>query len=274
MDKSTSLLRVKNIISVQSTVLNDLVGNQAARYILSDKNYNFYEIPTVILTSHKAHKTTIQLHSKNLNPWKIFSSIKKTYNLNKQDLTIVGYTPNLQTSKSISKIIKNQKRILLDPVMGDVGVGLYISKDVAQFFRKVVTKVSFISANFFEWSYLNYRNINNYELPMIIKDLKIFSKMYKTQLLIRSIPYKGKLLNILCHKNEIWGITTPKINFKNRFHGAGDLSTALYAHHINEKVSLKKILESVTGDIFNILAKRRLASSRRTSFKAKNLNNL
>ena len=94
----------KNIILKLIKALEDL------NKTLSDKNYNFYEIPTVILTSHKAHKTTIQLHSKNLNPWKIFSSIKKTYNLNKQDLTIVGYTPNLQTSKSISKIIKNQKR--------------------------------------------------------------------------------------------------------------------------------------------------------------------
>ena len=40
-----------NIISIQSTVLNDLVGNQAARYMLSSKQYNFYEIPTIVLTS-------------------------------------------------------------------------------------------------------------------------------------------------------------------------------------------------------------------------------
>ena len=180
---------MSNIISVQSSVFNDLVGNQAARHILSNRNYNFYEIPTVILTSHKAHKNSLQLHTENLNPWKIFSSVKKTYKLKKQDLTIVGYIPNVETSKYVSKIIVDQKRILLDPVMGDVGVGLYISKDVAQFFRNAITKVSYISANFFEWSYLNYRNINNYELPLIIKDLKKFSNTHNTQLLIRSVPY-------------------------------------------------------------------------------------
>ena len=107
----------------------------------------------------------------------------------------------------------DQRRILLDPVMGDVGVGLYISKGVAQFFRNIITKVSYISANFFEWSYLNYRNINNYELSLVIKDLKIFSNKHNTQLLIRSIPYKGKLLNILCHRNNVWGITTPNLIF-------------------------------------------------------------
>ena len=68
-----------NIISIQSTVLNDLVGNQAARYVLGSKKYNFYEIPTIILTSHKAHKNSIQLNSKNLNPLVVYNYLKKTY---------------------------------------------------------------------------------------------------------------------------------------------------------------------------------------------------
>ena len=263
-----------NIISVQSSVFNDLVGNQAARHILSGQGYSFYEIPTVILTSHKAHKNSLQLHPQSLNPWKIFSNIKKIYKLKKQDLTIVGYIPNIETSKSVAKIIKNQKKILLDPVMGDLGVGLYISEDVAKFFKKMITKVSFISANFFEWSYLNGENTNSYQLPQIIKDLKLFSNQHKSQLLIRSIPYKGGLLNILCHNNKIWGITTPNINFKSRFHGAGDLSTALYAHYINQNISLKKTLENITGDIFNLLAFKQTKLNRRRVFKAKSLDNL
>ena len=78
----------------------------------------------------------------------------------------------------------------------------------------------------------------------------------------------------MCHKNKVWGITTPNLIFKDRFHGAGDLSTALYAHYINEKVSLKQTLENVTGDIYNLLAKKKSKSSRRISFKAKSLNNL
>ena len=69
-------------------------------------------------------------------------------------------------------------------------------------------------------------------------------------------------------------ITTPHLNFKNRFHGAGDLSTALYAHYINEKVSLKQTLENVTEKIYNLLAKKMLKTSRGVSFKAKSLNNL
>ena len=128
--------------------LNDKVGNHAARSILSDKGYNIYEIPTVILTSHKAVKGTLQINNNSLNPWVIFNKVRKTYKLSLNDLTIIGYTPNSKISKSIGKIINLQNRIVLDPVMGDIGIGLYVEKDVANFFKKVITKVKYISANF------------------------------------------------------------------------------------------------------------------------------
>ena len=152
---------MRNIVSIQSTVLNDKVGNHAARSILSDKGYNIYEIPTVILTSHKAVKGTLQINNNSLNPWVIFNKVRKTYKLSLNDLTIIGYTPNSKISKSIGKIINLQNRIVLDPVMGDIGIGLYVEKDVA---------------NFFEWSYLNNKDVKNYSVSEIITDLNLFTR--------------------------------------------------------------------------------------------------
>ena len=56
-----------NILSIQSTVLNDLVGNQAARSILQPRKHNLIEVPTIILTSHKGQKSSLQLHSNEFN---------------------------------------------------------------------------------------------------------------------------------------------------------------------------------------------------------------
>ena len=190
-------------------------------------------------------------------------------------MTIVGYTPNLKVSKSISKIIKIQNRVILDPVMGDIGIGLYVEKDVANFFKKIMTKVKYISANFFEWSYLNNKDVNNYNLGDIIADLKSFTKKFNSQVLIRSVPKNKKLINILCNKKDIFIIETPYINFKERFHGAGDQSTALYAHYISKKNTTREILENVTNDIYSILLeKKAYAKIKRIKFRAKNLNNL
>ena len=266
---------MKNIVSIQSTVLNDKVGNHAARSILSVRGYKFYEIPTVILTSHKGVKNTLQINNDSLNPWVIFNNIRQTYKLSLNDLTIIGYTPNLKISKSINKIINLQNRVVLDPVMGDIGIGLYIKKDVANFFKKVVAKVKYVSANFFEWSYLNNKDVHNYSMSEIINDLKSFTKKFNSQVLIRSIPKNKKLLNIICNKKDIFVIETPYINFNERFHGAGDQSTALYAHYIYKKNSTKEILENVTNDIYSILLKNKTRSRKmKKKFKAKSLNNL
>ena len=79
-----------------------------------------------------------------------------------------------------------QNRIVLDPVMGDIGIGLYVEKDVANFFKKVITKVKYISANFFEWSYLNNKDVKNYSISEIITDLKSFTRKFNSQVLIEA----------------------------------------------------------------------------------------
>ena len=105
-----------NILSIQSTVLNDLVGNQAARSILQPRKHSLIEVPTIILTSHKGQKSSLQLHSSNLNISRIFTNVRAAYKINTNDLTIVGYLPSKNSTKHISRIIKTQRNVLLDPV--------------------------------------------------------------------------------------------------------------------------------------------------------------
>ena len=264
--------KVARIISIQSTVLNDLVGNRAARYILEKNDYEIYEIPTIVLTSHKGKSSTIQLHSNSLNIWKIFQNTKSNYKIKSTDLTIIGYVPSKDSTKFILKIISEQKNIILDPVMGDIGIGLYVPKEVAIFFQKNYMKAKFLSANFFEWSFLFKRNIFNYKLEQVIDDVSKFTKKNNSNVLIRSIPFNKMLINILASPKGVWGVVTPKLKFKTRFHGAGDLTTALYAQYILKNYSEKVVLERLTNDIFQIISKKSLQKDQ--EFKAKNLNSL
>ena len=89
------------------------------------------------------------------------------------------------------------------------------------------------------------------------------------------MPKNKKLINILCNKNDIFIIETPYINFKERFHGAGDQSTALYAHYISKKNTTREILENVTNDIYGILLEKKTYTKiEKRKFKAKSLDNL
>ena len=259
-----------NILSIQSTVLNDLVGNQAARSILQPRKHNLIEVPTIILTSHKGQKSSLQLHSNELNILKVFANARATYKIKNSDLTIIGYLPSKNSTKHISRIIKTQRNILLDPVIGDIGVGMYVNSDVAKYFQKIFTKTKYLSANFFEWGFLNKKDINQYQFSEIVNDLNNFCSKNKSTVLIRSIPKKNELINLIASPKGAWGITTPEIKFKSRYHGAGDLTTALFAHYLTQKISEKKILENLTNDIFQIISKK----SKKNKFKSKNLGSL
>ena len=230
-----------NILSIQSTVLNDLVGNQAARTILQPRKHNLIQVPTIILTSHKGKKSSLQLQSNELNILKVFSNVRATYKIKKNDLTIIGYLPSKNSTKHITHIIKIQRNILLDPVIGDIGVGIYVNYFVAKYFQKIFTKTKYLSANFFEWGFLNKKNINQYQFLEIVSDIKNFCYKNKSTVLIRSIPEKKKLINLIASPKGVWGITTPEIKFKTRYHGAGDLTTALFAHYLTQKISALKI---------------------------------
>ena len=100
-----------NIISIQSTVLNDLVGNQAARYVLSTKRYKFYEIPTIVLTSHKAHKNSLQLNKKNLN-CKVITILGHDTYINKEIKYLLDAALNAENNKNLlyfGPLYKNYK---------------------------------------------------------------------------------------------------------------------------------------------------------------------
>ena len=258
------------ILSIQSTVLNDLVGNQAARSILKPLKHNLIEVPTVILTSHKGQKSSLQIHSNELDISKIFNNVRSSYGIKKSDLTIIGYLPSKNSTKHISHIMKTQRNILLDPVIGDIGVGMYVNSDIAKFFQSIFTKTKYLSANFFEWSFLNKKDIDHYQFLEVVNDLKNFSSKNNSTVLIRSIPIKNKLINLIASPKGAWSIITPEIKFKTRYHGAGDLTTALFAHYLTQKISEKKILENLTNDIFHIISKKR----KKNKFKSTSLSSL
>ena len=259
-----------NILSIQSTVLNDLVGNQAARSVLKPLKHNLIEVPTIILTSHKGQKSSLQLHSSELNVSRVFTNVQAAYKIKTSDLTIIGYLPSKNSTKHITKIMKTQRNVLLDPVIGDIGVGIYVNPDVAKFFQKIFTKTKYLSANFFEWSFLNKKDISQYPFLEVVNDLKKFSSKNNSIVLIRSIPKKNELINLLASPKGAWSIKTPEIKFKTRYHGAGDLSTALFAHYLTQKISEKKILEGLTNDIFQIISKKR----KKNKFKSTSLSSL
>ena len=274
---------MKKIITIQSTVLNDLVGNQAASLILGNLSYQVLQIPTIILSSHKGNKNFIEIPIKHNTPHSFFTALKKLYAFN-NDIFLVGYVPNRKIGNSVIKIIRGQKKVVVDPVMGDTDTGIYVSQDVIKFLPKIIEQASHISLNFFEWSTLTNKNYLDYDFNEIAKDAKNYCIRNNKILFIRSIIGKNKsLINMIVSNKECFYIETPNVKFKKRVDGAGDISTALFTHYIFTIKDLNKTLELTTNQMFNIIKNIKynkitiddvISKKEVFKFKTKSLNNL
>jgi pyridoxine kinase len=274
---------MKKIITIQSTVLNDLVGNQAASLILGNLSYQVLQIPTIILSSHKGNKNFIEIPIKHNTPHSFFNALKKLYTFNNATF-LVGYVPNRKIGNSVIKIIRGQKKVVVDPVMGDTDTGIYVSQDVIKFLPKIIEQASHISLNFFEWSILTNKDYLRYDFNEIAKDAKNYCIKNNKILFIRSIIGKNKILiNMIVSNKECFYIETPNIKFKKRVDGAGDISTALFTHYIFTIKDLNKTLELTTNQMFNIIKKIKnnkiaiddvISKKKVFKFKTKSLNNL
>ena len=274
---------MKKIITIQSTVLNDLVGNQAASLILGNLSYQVLQIPTIILSSHKGNKNFIEIPIKHNTPHSFFNALKKLYTFNNATF-LVGYVPNRKIGNSVIKIIRGQKKVVVDPVMGDTDTGIYVSQDVIKFLPKIIEQASHISLNFFEWSILTNKDYLRYDFNEIAKDAKNYCIKNNKILFIRSIIGKNKILiNMIVSNKECFYIETPNVKFKKRVDGAGDISTALFTHYIFTIKDLNKTLELTTNQMFNIIKKIKnnkiaiddVKSKKEVfKFKTKSLNNL
>lgn len=274
---------MKKIITIQSNVLNDLVGNQAATLILGNLSYQVLQIPTIILSSHKGNKNFIEVPIKPNTPLNFFKALQKLYTFDYHDIFLVGYIPNRKIGNSVLKIIKDQKKVVVDPVIGDIDTGIYVSKDIIKYLPKIIKQASHISLNFFEWSTLVDKNYKYYNFDEVVMDAKNYCIKNNKIIFIRSIVGKNKnLINMIISNKDCFYIETPNIKFKRRIDGAGDISTALFTHHIFTNNNLKKTLELTTNQMFKII--KSIKNNKITindviskkgifKFKAKNLDN-
>ncbi|WWD17160.1 pyridoxal kinase [Kwoniella shandongensis] len=165
MSTSTTLEQSR-VLSIQSHVVSGYVGNRAATFPLQTLGYDVDVINTVQFSNHtgygyvNGHKTTPeQLTS-------IFEGLI-TNGLVSHARILTGYVPGAEALEVVAKHIRKMKEAnpdvtyVLDPVMGDMGTGLYVSKEVVPIYKNMLSLATVITPNQFEVELLSGIVINS-----------------------------------------------------------------------------------------------------------------
>lgn len=263
---------MKKILSIQSHVASGYVGNKAAVFPLQCMGYEVIAINTVQFSNHTGYGNWTGDIFEVRHIEDILAGLQAGGFLDDVAAVLSGYLGDAKIGEIVLNAVQNIRRknedliYCCDPVMGDIGRGFFVRKNIPPFFAQTVpTNANILTPNQFELGYLCGLEINSVEDAS-----KACNKMHEqgveTILVTSLIPANiadDKIQMLASRKNgEQFLITTPRLNMDPMPNGAGDCMSALFLGAILSGHGLKDALERATTDIFSLFEKTHEQNSR------------
>ncbi|CAK9781145.1 bud site selection-related protein [Cutaneotrichosporon oleaginosum] len=142
------------ILSIQSHVVSGYVGNRAATFPLQMLGYDVDVINTVQFSNHTGYGYTNGCKTTADELTAIFEGLR-TNGLADYSRVLTGYIPGADAlgvvGNEMRRLMESKGVVyLLDPVMGDIGKGLYVSSDVIPVYKDLLKIATIITPNQFE----------------------------------------------------------------------------------------------------------------------------
>lgn len=259
------------IFSVQSHVAFGHVGNRAAVFPLERLGHEVVQINTVNFSNHSGYGKFQGDYVLAQNILNIFDGVLDVAGIFRFNALLTGYVGTQDIAEVIKKNIfrrlktANQDLVYcLDPVIGEVGRGIFVKPEVAEYFKRDMMSVAdIITPNLFEAQYLSDIDITSYSDAKRAADI-LHDKGPKV-IVITSLKVKdteaGCIDTMLSYQGQKMLISTPEIPFPISPNGCGDLFSALFLGHYL-KFGAEIALAKAVSVIYEILRTTQHANSR------------
>jgi pyridoxine kinase len=251
-----------NILSIQSHVAYGHVGNAAAVFPLQRIGVEVWPIHTVQFSNHTGYGS-----------WKgrvfdagmigdLIAGIEQRGVLGECDGVLSGYMGSADIGSAILDVVATVKRAnasakyCCDPVIGDVGRGIFVSEGIPEFMRtKAVSAADFITPNQFELDYLSRRASGT--LREARDAVKAVHDIGPRAILVTSLHTQDTpedSIDLLASDaGACFMVRTPRLPLV--VNGAGDAIAALFFAHYLRTAEIGEALSRAASAIFGVLAK-------------------
>jgi pyridoxine kinase len=251
-----------NILSIQSHVAYGHVGNSAAVFPLQRLGVEVWPIDTVQFSNHTGY-----------GEWRgrvfdadmireLVAGIEKRDVLGNCDGVLSGYVGGADIGDAILDAVATVRRAnpeakyCCDPVIGDVGRGVYVRAGIAEFFKsKALPVADAITPNQFELAYLSGRDCKT--LAGTRDAVKAMHDLGPRVVLVTSLHTaetpENAIDTLASDETGCFRLRTPKLELT--VNGAGDTMAALFFAHYLREGKIDMALARAGSAIFGILAK-------------------
>lgn len=257
-----SKLGKANIISIQSCVSYGHAGNSSAVFPMQRLGYNVSPVHTVLFSNHTGYGDW----GGEIIDTKIVSSvidgIEKRGVFPITSAIVSGYMGTTELGDIILDTVKRVKKAnsdaiyVCDPVFGDVGRGIFVNKELPDYFRDfVIPECDICTPNMFELEYLTNTKVKTID-EAINSARTLLNKNCKS-VLVTSLEHEkteaDTIEMLAVQSDKAFHIKTKKLEMPISPNGSGDATTALFVcHYLENKGDMKTTLEKTTSGIYEI----------------------
>ena len=263
------------ILSIQSSVAYGHVGNSAAVFPLQRLGHDVWPVLTVHFSNHTGYGEWRGPLLEAEQVAEVIAGIGDRGMLGEADAVLSGYQGDAAVGAVILDAVARVKRLnpdavyCCDPVMGDVGRGMFVRPGIPEFMRDtVVPQADIITPNHFELDFLAGRSTTSLaELLDAVDEVRARGPrdVLVTSVLHDELP-EGSLDLVAVSDAGAWAVTTPQLPITPN--GCGDVTSALYLAHLTATGSPAEALAATTSTVFAILEATLAAGTREIALVA------
>ncbi|TDR89592.1 pyridoxal kinase PdxY [Enterovirga rhinocerotis] len=257
-----------NILSIQSHVAYGHVGNASATFPMQRLGHEVWPIHTVQFSNHTGYGDWTGRVFDGQAIEELMDGIAARGVLARCDGVLSGYMGSADIGQAIlsaaARVRAANPRALwcCDPVIGDVGRGVFVRPGVPDFIRDhAVPAADIVTPNQFELSLLTERTIaTTADAKAAIAALRRTGPriVLVTSLVTEEVP--ADAVDLAAADDEgSWRVRTPRLDLS--VNGAGDAIAALFLVHILETGSCRLALERAAASVWGLLRRTSEAGS-------------
>jgi pyridoxine kinase len=260
------------ILSIQSSVAYGHVGNSAAVFPLQRLGHEVWPVLTVHFSNHTGYGAWRGPLLDPADVREVIAGIADRGVLGSADAVLSGYQGDPAVGAVILDAVARVKELnpdavyCCDPVIGDVGRGVFVRPGIPEFLRdEVVPHADILTPNHFELEFLAGGEArSDDELLAAVDALR---DRGPRDVLVTSVRYDegdpghDETIELVAVSDSgAWAISTPLLPITPN--GGGDLTAALYLAHLRGSRSPAVALSRTTASVFAVLEATLAAGTR------------
>jgi pyridoxine kinase len=245
------------VLSLQSRVAYGHVGNAASVFALQRLGIEAWALDTVAFSNHTGHGKWRGSIVPAAEIASLFEGIADLGVLPRIDAVLSGYLGDAATGPVLLDIVERVRAanpdalFCVDPVIGDVETGSYVTEGIAEFFRdRALALADIVTPNHFELEYLTGGRVAN--LAEAASAAAALRARGPRIALITSLDAEPDRVTMLAAGPDgAWAVETPRLPVV--LNGCGDVTAALFLAHLLRGESLPDALALTAAAIFAVI---------------------